>query len=389
MARELGVVRPANVTGLDRLGVPCWQAFRPAAADVPGNITVFNGKGWSHQQAELGALVEGIERHFGEGPQLSAVARPDGPLHRIASRDELERQGVAFVDPSAVPLPVGIAAPERDRPLLWVQGHTGEREIWIGAHEVYSPYLCPEGVVDPGVWRSTGLAAGSDRAEAAFYGLLEVIERDADAVAQFRRNPCSDLHIEQLATPRLKKLCLRLQAERITLRVKTLPALGGLSAFAATLDDTELRDPMLLNMGTAAHVDPVLALESAVLEAVQSRATIIAGGREDMDCEQRDAAAYDGARERCGRWFQTHCLRAYEPHASPYEGLSPAHAFAAIAERIGRHGFTTVTVPLTPAGAPIAVVKVVVAGCSEVGAHGSVRLGRRFAVSRSSSESSL
>lgn len=166
------------------------------------------------------------------------------------------------------------------------------------------------------------------------------------------------------------------------LRVKVLPALAGLYAFAATLDDTELQDPMLLNMGSAAHVDPVLALEGAVLEAVQSRATVIAGGREDFQCEDRSAAAYAAHRQQCGQWYQTHQVRPHEPRSSAYDQLSPERAFHAISERLARHGFTTVCVPLTPAAAPIAVVKVVVAGCSEMEAHGGARLGRRFALAR-------
>jgi len=213
-ARALGVVRPADVTGLDRVGLPCWQAFRPAAADVPGNITVFNGKGWTHQQAELGALIEGIERHWGEGPAPSAGAPPPA-AQRVACIDELEREGAAFIHPSDVPLPTDLPAPPHDAPLLWVSGQSGGREVWLGAHEVYSPYLCPDGVLNPGRWRSTGLAAGSTPAEAAFYGLLEVIERDADAVAELRRNPDPDLDLESLPSPRLQQLYQRLQAEGI------------------------------------------------------------------------------------------------------------------------------------------------------------------------------
>lgn len=192
---------------------------------------------------------------------------------------------------------------------------------------------------------------------------LEVLERE---------------ELDSLATPRLQQLRERLHSEHIVLRVKWLQALAGLPAFAATLDDTELQDPLLLNMGTAAHVDPVQALESAVLEAIQSRATIIAGGREDIPSVERDAAAYVRARELYGRWYQTHAVRAWEPRSSEYAGLSPAQAYQAISERIARQGFTTVCVPLSPADSPVAVVKVVVAGCSEVEIHGTVRLGRRL-----------
>src|SRR5215207_9665321 len=69
-ARRLGAARLSDLSGLDDLDTPCWQVARPDALDTPGNVTVLNGKGWSAEQARLGACMEFIERHWAERSEV-------------------------------------------------------------------------------------------------------------------------------------------------------------------------------------------------------------------------------------------------------------------------------------------------------------------------------
>ncbi len=58
-ARTLGVTRLADITGLDHVGIPTYNAVVPASADA---ISVYTGKGLRPVDAKVGALMEAIER---------------------------------------------------------------------------------------------------------------------------------------------------------------------------------------------------------------------------------------------------------------------------------------------------------------------------------------
>jgi hypothetical protein len=61
---KIGVTRIADVTGLDRPGIPNFVAVRPR--DRAPGISYYNGKGSNRQQAKAGAMMEAIERYSGE-----------------------------------------------------------------------------------------------------------------------------------------------------------------------------------------------------------------------------------------------------------------------------------------------------------------------------------
>lgn len=372
-ARRVGGVRPSDLSGLDRTGVPCWQVVRPQALEVPGNVTVLNGKGRTPEEARLGAWMELIERHWAE---RSAV-----PL-TLRRPCELEREGRFFVPPAAIPLPLGTPDPG-DVPLAWAAGTTfwGE-EVLVPAHDVLCPFVPPPGAANPPIWRSAGLASGGHPTEAVFHGLLEILERDAVAVAELGRVGTT-VDLAGSGSPWIAGLLERLPGAGVALEVKQVPAVGGVTAYIASLDDVATGQPMRLTCGHAAHVDPWLALERAVLEALQARAVIIAGAREDLDSYAELAAMdFPRAREELAWWLDPTSRRVPAP-AAPLEPPGDlAEVVLGIERSLRAEGFQPlVVVELTPPGAPIAVVRVVVPTTSEL-SHGSHRLGRRFWGSR-------
>src|SRR4051794_26456549 len=60
----VGVTKVADLTDLDRIGIPNFMTVRPHDAG-PG-ISYYNGKGRTRAEAHAGALMEAIERHAGE-----------------------------------------------------------------------------------------------------------------------------------------------------------------------------------------------------------------------------------------------------------------------------------------------------------------------------------
>src|SRR5687768_18616303 len=73
-----GITRIANVTGLDRIGIPVWMCIRPDARC----LSVSQGKGVTDELAQISAIMESIELYHAE-----RAAEPD----MIASYHEASR----------------------------------------------------------------------------------------------------------------------------------------------------------------------------------------------------------------------------------------------------------------------------------------------------------
>lgn len=368
-ARSLGAVRPSNLEGLDALGTPVWQVVRPTALDIDGNVTVLTGKAWSDELACLGAYMEFLERHWAERSEIPYI---------VAKPSELEKDKQWFIPLAVMPLPLRVPDP-KDQPLAWISGTTLQgQQIWVPAHEVLCPFTPPAGTRNPSIWRSVGLASGGHLTEAVLHGLLEVIERDAMAVAQLGRLGTT-VDLSSFPSLSFHTLKQKLVALGIHVEVKQLPAIGGVHAYGAFLDDRAARNPLRLVGGHSAHVDPLLAIEHAILEAVQTRAVLIAGAREDL--QRHDAFArlgYDAARLEVSWWFDATQDKAAAPSAPLTLPADLAEVVYQIGEELRFQKFYPVVfVQLSPPDAEIVVVRVVVPTCSEI-SNDSIRLGRRI-----------
>src|SRR3546814_13206270 len=80
----MGITRAADITGLDRLGIPTWCAVRPGALQTQ----ISNGKGLTHAAAKASALMEAIEHFHAETIAVERVR---------ASHDEMRRRGMTCV----------------------------------------------------------------------------------------------------------------------------------------------------------------------------------------------------------------------------------------------------------------------------------------------------
>ena len=170
----MGITRIANVTGLDRVGVPVVMVHRPNARSV----AVQQGKGITLEDAKVSGMMEAIERFHGEYPILPVM---------LNAYEEL-RYTHNLIEPEALP---GIRGSlfHRLLELPWVEGVDiqNDESIWLPLELVaYRPTVpAPPGF---GCFRSetTGLAAGNNIIEATVHGLSEVIERDARTLWRFR-----------------------------------------------------------------------------------------------------------------------------------------------------------------------------------------------------------
>src|SRR5690242_848779 len=66
MLPHIGITRVAEVTWLDRIGIPVFQAIRPNSR----NISVSQGKGVTRALAKVSGIMEAVELWHAENPPL-------------------------------------------------------------------------------------------------------------------------------------------------------------------------------------------------------------------------------------------------------------------------------------------------------------------------------
>jgi ribosomal protein S12 methylthiotransferase accessory factor len=267
----MGITRAADITGLDRLGIPTWCAVRPEARQVQ----VANGKGLSHAAAKASALMEAIEHWHAE-------YGADGL--RAASVAELAREGIAHVPPAALPDYEQRVHLNEGRVLNWVRG-----ESLTDGTAVLLP-ACAAFLLEPMLvhFSTNGLASGNHRVEATLHALYEVIERDA--VSRLKHGGLSlprgesrvvDLDsVPDRAVGGLREQLRRAAVALVLIRAESVAPIN--TFWAVLLDPASPFACSRVNMGHGSHLSPTIAAVRAITEAAQSRLTYIHGSREDL-----------------------------------------------------------------------------------------------------------
>lgn len=363
-----GITRLANVTGLDRIGLPVMQAIRPNARSV----AVSMGKGLDRDSAAASALVEAIEVWHAE--------HVDRPL-RLACRRELTEAGLAAVDGRR--LPVARARPfDPRRTMLWSEGHDlmQDRPCWVPHELVHADdtvSLPGGGGFQAG---TNGLAGGNHRLEARLHALCELIERDATTL-WFRQRPTAraltrlDLATVDDADAIAVAAVLAAAGFEVGAWVTTSDV--GVPTFLVTLLDR--RDPLgHPGLGAGCHPAKEVALLRALLEAAQVRLAYIAGARDDIE-----PASY-GAEAARGRSARARALAVATPPALDYRALPTAAAdtldadCAFVLEHLQAVGIDqAVEVELTRPAIGLPVVRLVVPGLEGADDHPDYAPGAR------------
>jgi ribosomal protein S12 methylthiotransferase accessory factor len=288
----IGVTRVAEISGLDRIGIPVFSAIRPTSAK--GSISVYAGKGASEVEAKVSVMMEAIERYSSE------YQKSDKKRIKAGSFEDMSKNDMA-INPHDLILP-GRLLP--NTMLDWVDGYDllNKLEVMLPCNAVYHPYEVISGAK---IFRSNtnGLASGNTLEEAIFHGLMEVVERDALSLAEATRNPGQEIELTEkdgIAFDLYKKF---LDAN-IAVKLWYLPTDSGIPTVMAATDDKELLDPALLVMGVGTHLDARIAVLRALTEVAQSRATQIHGAREDADRDKiTRAIGYDRMKRMNRHWY--------------------------------------------------------------------------------------
>lgn len=305
----IGVTRCADITGLDRIGIPVYCAIRPRGRA----IQVTSGKGLNPTDAKVSALMEALE--------IAHAESASGPWRR-GSMASLRDAGLPAIEPAVLPSfrREGYFSP--DFVVDWVQAEelqTG-REVWLPASAVYlsSPMLY--------TFDSNGLASGNHLVEATLHGLYEVIERDAvsrlsiEGRVQLAPPQCRCIDLATVDDGLVQELCERLHRADLKVVLMWLQSCISVHTFwAVLLDRSAFNHSSMVNIGYGTHLSVSVAAARAITEAAQTRAAFIHGAREDLpetayeptDSHQRLFACFDGLQSKIS-WRTLRDMAGYD-----------------------------------------------------------------------------
>lgn len=269
LARSIGVTRLADVTGLDRIGLPVFQAIRPLAR----SLAVSQGKGATADAARVSALMEAIELHHAE----TVPARTTGPA--TAAEAALWSR---MTPATAQPLPF-----RPDTPRGWIDA----TDLLCGGH-----MRMPHGLAtmdctqprEPDLWPNTnGLASGNDHVEAVVSALCEAIERDAHArwmAAAPRTRRATAIDPLTIDDRLARSQIARVQRAGLRLALWDMSGAHGVAVIGCAIVEPGTAEGSVLppGFGAGCHPHAPVALARAIGEAAQTRATLIAGSRDDL-----------------------------------------------------------------------------------------------------------
>ncbi len=267
----MGITRIANLTGLDRIGLPVTMVCRPNAR----SLAVSQGKGLSEAAAKVSGVMETIELYHAE--------HIEHPL-KLASLRDLAR-GHEVVDLARLPRISDRFHP--DLALLWIEGRdlfTG-RPRWLPYESVHVNFTGPA-LPGAGCFEasSNGLASGNGMIEAICHAICELVERDSTALWHLRgaegRALCG-LDQASVTDPDCREVLARFATAGMAVSIWETSSDTGIPAFFCLI--TDQRDPLgHRGIGAGCHALPGIALMRALTEAAQVRMTYISGARDDL-----------------------------------------------------------------------------------------------------------
>lgn len=265
--KDAGITRLADVTGLDWIGVPVYQAIRP----LSHNLSVSQGKGLTHLQAKVSAMMEAFELFHAE-----VFSVPTTCCSVVDMRPRIS------YSPDTLALMEGQWIPEHV-PLRWAKGANllTRREEWVPKDLCCLDFTVQNRLAcAPFAATSNGLASGNTYGEAIVHGLYEVIERDATARARLdNAPPHKSLDTSTIRSRTVQGLLHRLQACHVEFTLIDVTGPTGIPCFEVELHDQSLNTSV---WGSGCHMNASTAMVRAITEACQTRVTYIAGTRDDL-----------------------------------------------------------------------------------------------------------
>jgi ribosomal protein S12 methylthiotransferase accessory factor len=349
----MGITRIANVTGLDRIGVPVVMVCRPNSR----SLAVSQGKGLTLDAAKASGVMEAIELYHGERIELPlklGSVRDLGATHRLVDLDGLPRRSDSRF--------------HFDLPILWIEGRNllADEPVWLPYEVVHTRYTLPlpsgSGCFTAS---SNGLASGNHLLEAINHGIAEVVERDATAVWNHLDKPSRDRTSLDLATlddPDCAEIVDQLERADFTVAAWDTTTDIGIASFYCLITDRR-HENAHSGAGAGAHPSRTVALMRALTEAIQVRTTYISGARDDLRPDEFTPPAIEQKLRRAQTLMRQDGPRQNFGDVPTYESQTCAEDLAWMLDRLRAVGIEeVVAVDLTRAEMGVPVARVVIPG---------------------------
>lgn len=272
----LGVTRVADITGVDRLGIPVVGVVRPLSP-----IQAYSwGKGVTLLQAKVSGMMEAIERYSGESCEFPSVRAswkdlegPKIPLDLLALKKN------------------NLFSPERLE--RWVLGWDlmEQEEVFAPLHLVRLSFQRDlPGETESFQCTSNGLSAGNSFVEALCSGLYECIERDAVTCWElYNRSrgislPGRRVPRKIMANPLLEELLEACDREEVEVLMLDCTVDTLVPTYACYIRD-ERYPEYGVYQGRGTHLNPKIAMMRALTEAAQGRCVFLFGGHDGASLE--------------------------------------------------------------------------------------------------------
>ena len=293
--RQIGVTRVADITGLDRIGIPVYNAIVPRSNDV---LSVYNGKGVTALDSRVSAIMEAAERYAASAPRPPDVV---GSIRELTRREPM-------LDTEKVNLERFPTFTE-ETPISWLRGYDLLNEEAVLVPAFLAGYY-PLGVAETPPFKITttnGLASGNSLEEAICHALCELIERDdwtmADLIS-YRMSRALDIgtlenndgdpvaaawfhelypnvDLESLP-PVARELLTYYEKAGLSLKIKNVTSSFGIPSFVGIVAEFVADTCSQSHFGLGTHPDAEIAIVRCITEVAQARVVDIHAMREDI-----------------------------------------------------------------------------------------------------------
>lgn len=379
--RRVGITRIADITGLDRIGIPVYNAISPASNDM---ISVYNGKGATALDAKTSAIMEAVERF--------SAALPVAP-DAVGSYPELAREGQSILDPTDFNLEL-FSAYDIDMPISWVRGFDimNEKSVLVpmylaGYYPKFHEIPCyPLGTTN-------GIASGNSVEEAICHALCELIERDdwtmADllssrlrrvvgnemfdsagtaAAASWLHNKHPNIDMNTLSD-RAQSFAEMFRRAGLSVNLKNVTSETGIPTVLAIIAEDVAPTFSQSHMGLGTHPDAEVAVCRALTEVAQSRVVDINAMREDITLPGEKVEKWffhvkrSGAMNKEAWTFKPSEKTIGMGDLPTYETTDVVDDTRLMLDGLRKRGMDqAIVVDLSPPGMPAKVVRVIVPG---------------------------
>lgn len=264
---RMGITRIANITRLDNIGIPVFQAIRPGTMTVCVSL----GKGLTPALARTSAVMESVETWHSEHPALASIEEEVGTM---SSQLPYSIYDLNVFEDHLI----------HDRLLLkWFPANIlgTHDQTFVPADYVHLDFRASDEWLLPTFFvTSNGLASGNTKEEAILHGLYEAIERDSvsrTVTGEIAKVPVDPETVDGAASATLVE---HLRRARVDMDIVYVQGKTGIPCFSAYIVSPEY--PMICP-GFGCHLDRDVALSRALTEAAQTRLAYISGARDDID----------------------------------------------------------------------------------------------------------